>query len=364
MTIDICIIGAGVSGLYAANECKRRGLSYRLLERTDRVGGLVKTCDMKGGRLLEKCPIRYLPEEHRIIDSIVKENNIPIQDEKNPTQYRINGELLSFEESNNIASAYSDAVENILTDDNDMTTILQLLRSNYTVKNNLDKPISYIISDLENDIIYLDVMRLVLLFETTLSVSSRLYKTFPSGVVYKSFVNGTMDIVNALKKDVKVDLSTDVTAIMGNIVVTHNEFIKAKRIFFCADVTDINKIINGSSIPRLSELYTRIYIRLNHKWKYDDIRLFYKDTQFLLWKWDDNTVMVYGESVDISVVEYVKKLYNLNIERIYPTEARIYFNFTTPDRVINENIYLTSSSMSVDQSTWMNGGMKLVKKYL
>jgi oxygen-dependent protoporphyrinogen oxidase len=41
--VDVAVVGAGISGLTAARELTRAGLSVRLLEREDRCGGLIRT---------------------------------------------------------------------------------------------------------------------------------------------------------------------------------------------------------------------------------------------------------------------------------------------------------------------------------
>ena len=53
MNRDVLIVGAGVSGLVAAVELKRRGFSVEVLEASDEVGGRVRT-DRVGGFLLDR----------------------------------------------------------------------------------------------------------------------------------------------------------------------------------------------------------------------------------------------------------------------------------------------------------------------
>jgi protoporphyrinogen oxidase len=48
---DVLIIGGGIAGLTAARKLHRRGLSVKIIEATDRVGGRVKTDIVKGFRL-------------------------------------------------------------------------------------------------------------------------------------------------------------------------------------------------------------------------------------------------------------------------------------------------------------------------
>ena len=47
-TDDIYIIGAGISGLIAAYELEQKGYKPTIIEKTDRVGGRVKTIDENG----------------------------------------------------------------------------------------------------------------------------------------------------------------------------------------------------------------------------------------------------------------------------------------------------------------------------
>ena len=53
MNRDVLIVGAGVSGLVAAVELKRRGFSVEVLEASDEVGGRVRT-DRVSGFLLDR----------------------------------------------------------------------------------------------------------------------------------------------------------------------------------------------------------------------------------------------------------------------------------------------------------------------
>ncbi len=53
MNLDVLVVGAGVSGLVAAVELKRRGFSVQLLEASDGVGGRVRT-DLVDGFLLDR----------------------------------------------------------------------------------------------------------------------------------------------------------------------------------------------------------------------------------------------------------------------------------------------------------------------
>lgn len=50
---DVIIVGAGVAGLMAALECKRAGLSYRILEACDQPGGRARSRTLASGRTVD-----------------------------------------------------------------------------------------------------------------------------------------------------------------------------------------------------------------------------------------------------------------------------------------------------------------------
>ena len=53
MNSDVLVVGAGISGLVAAVELKRRGFSVQVLEASDNVGGRIRT-DVVDGFLLDR----------------------------------------------------------------------------------------------------------------------------------------------------------------------------------------------------------------------------------------------------------------------------------------------------------------------
>ncbi|MBW8734560.1 MAG: FAD-dependent oxidoreductase, partial [Asticcacaulis sp.] len=50
---DVIIIGAGIAGLSAALECKRAGLSFRILEACDQPGGRARSRTLLSGRTVD-----------------------------------------------------------------------------------------------------------------------------------------------------------------------------------------------------------------------------------------------------------------------------------------------------------------------
>ena len=70
MNPEVLVVGAGVSGLVAAMELKRRGYSVQVLEASDGVGGRVRT-DVVDGFLLDRgfqVLLTSYPEARRCLD--------------------------------------------------------------------------------------------------------------------------------------------------------------------------------------------------------------------------------------------------------------------------------------------------------
>src|SRR5215472_7830072 len=70
MNPDVLVVGAGISGLVAALELKRRGFSVQVLEASDNVGGRIRT-DVVDGFLLDRgfqVLLTAYPEARRCLD--------------------------------------------------------------------------------------------------------------------------------------------------------------------------------------------------------------------------------------------------------------------------------------------------------
>src|SRR5271166_1616209 len=70
MNPDVLVVGAGISGLVAALELKRRGFSVVVLEGSDQVGGRIRT-DAINGFLLDRgfqVLLTAYPEARRCLD--------------------------------------------------------------------------------------------------------------------------------------------------------------------------------------------------------------------------------------------------------------------------------------------------------
>ena len=77
MTVDapILIIGAGMSGLAAGRELQRRGRSFRILERSDRVGGRLGSILVEGF----SCDLGFQVSmsNYRRLESLVGRKTLP-----------------------------------------------------------------------------------------------------------------------------------------------------------------------------------------------------------------------------------------------------------------------------------------------
>ncbi|MCB4756281.1 MAG: protoporphyrinogen oxidase [Elusimicrobia bacterium] len=94
ISVDVVIIGAGISGLSAAVFARKRGLSVMVLEETNRPGGVIHT-DHKDGYLLEYGPNTVLPNADimELIETAGLKDQVLLADSKSPRFIYFNGTL-------------------------------------------------------------------------------------------------------------------------------------------------------------------------------------------------------------------------------------------------------------------------------
>ena len=61
-TVDVAVVGGGIAGLSAAYELERRGLTVRLLEASDRIGGVIRT-ERRDGWVIDAGPDALLAQK-------------------------------------------------------------------------------------------------------------------------------------------------------------------------------------------------------------------------------------------------------------------------------------------------------------
>lgn len=383
-TYDVCIIGCGVSGLYAARECERRGLSYHVFEKNNIYGGLLASlcndeefneCDKY--RKFECAAIRYLPNDHKIVHQLVQEYNIKTRDEHNDTSFEINNVLLDTDQTSEISEQYMKSIFNKMKSIRNTHSLLlvEWLQDNYVVKNSVstqydtkESITKFLIEAIEADILYLDVLRLIVLFESLFECT---VKAFSSNVVnsheYRSFPDGIIQIADNLASDIdlsNVSLSTEITGIMKLdnrfMCISDQQYSMCKNVFMCVDACDLNKLLSRSVPQTITRNFIRVYIRLNNNWKYDDINFMYNgNKQIKLWKWDDYTIMVYTDCMDMhNVIDIVKHKYNLSINKVFPIVQHLHLRICQSDvEDVPKGMYLTSSSLAPEATIWINSGL-------
>ena len=80
--LDVAIVGAGISGSYAAWRLSTKGLKIGLFEMEDRVGGRIYTRRLEGGDTdgpdmnAELGALYYIPQQHQILNYTIHALNL------------------------------------------------------------------------------------------------------------------------------------------------------------------------------------------------------------------------------------------------------------------------------------------------
>jgi len=91
---DILILGAGIAGLSAGFQALNRGYDVRILESSNRVGGVIRS-EWKDGYLLEYGPNTLQPNEElmNLISSLNLQDEVVLADAKTPRYIQKKGKL-------------------------------------------------------------------------------------------------------------------------------------------------------------------------------------------------------------------------------------------------------------------------------
>jgi len=77
---DVVIIGAGLSGLTLAYLLRDKGLSVKIIEAGDRLGGRIYTHKTKNGELID-LGAAWITNQHKVMLNLIKELEIPLFDQ-------------------------------------------------------------------------------------------------------------------------------------------------------------------------------------------------------------------------------------------------------------------------------------------
>ena len=75
---EVLIIGAGLSGLTIAYRLERAGVSYKLIEGRDRVGGRIQTVKTSSGSTIEM-GATWFSDKHQHLMQLIEELNVPYE---------------------------------------------------------------------------------------------------------------------------------------------------------------------------------------------------------------------------------------------------------------------------------------------
>lgn len=152
--LDVIVIGAGLAGLSAARALKERGLSYKLLEATDRAGGKVQSKVSEDRSSYVELGAQFVNDDMIEMVQLIKEAGMELEDtyivedaviinetkdEVGHIDFEHHAELLkdlSFREDHTFSEVVDEAVE----DDVEAKAIKSLVASEFTVSSDYINP--------------------------------------------------------------------------------------------------------------------------------------------------------------------------------------------------------------------------------
>ena len=267
---DFVIIGAGVSGLYLANEFNRLNKSYFILEARNQSGGRIHT-HFEENLTFELGAARILSNHKKVLD-LAEKLSLEFE-EQNPSEsaifwdgkwYESTSEIIPNEKYPNPITLFGELLETTRIDDLDSFENEapkewdEILTLNWLEQNGVPFEWAklFFIGDIDVNLEQITLYESMFFYLVNLSdKEDKIYR----------IKNGMSQLINELRRNVnKVSFNQEVLKIEPNScgynVITSQDIIEAKNVVFTCSLTALSKI----ELPDLAKKFVAKWLNIGH----------------------------------------------------------------------------------------------------